>query len=173
MSQVFDSLVQRFLNVERYSDDVRYVNYCIKYVSLAEMLHHSSQQTRHMVFTSLHMHHLLPHRRVSTQTPLPCTPIFTVKEWVTGRAPSTWPGRSSWSSGGCLSRQTPSTRKLWRTKPSLLTQSSMSTGGTLGEYSKLYLIILVRGSVELLSHTPNAGSGRPAVVFKLKWFYFL
>uniref|UniRef100_H3BWR7 BUB1 mitotic checkpoint serine/threonine kinase n=1 Tax=Tetraodon nigroviridis TaxID=99883 RepID=H3BWR7_TETNG len=33
LSQVFDSLVQRFLNVERYSDDLRYVNYCIKCAS--------------------------------------------------------------------------------------------------------------------------------------------
>ncbi|KAM4521808.1 mitotic checkpoint serine/threonine-protein kinase BUB1 [Odontesthes bonariensis] len=30
MSLVFDSLVQRFLNVERYADDVRYINHCIK-----------------------------------------------------------------------------------------------------------------------------------------------
>lgn len=40
MSQVFDSLVQRFLTVERYSDDIRYVKYCIKCVSLVEMLHY-------------------------------------------------------------------------------------------------------------------------------------
>ncbi|KAM7395839.1 hypothetical protein PAMA_007224 [Pampus argenteus] len=33
MSQVFDSLVQRFLDVERYANDVRYVNYCIKCAS--------------------------------------------------------------------------------------------------------------------------------------------
>lgn len=33
MSQVFDSLVQSFLNVDRYSDDIRYVNYCIRCVS--------------------------------------------------------------------------------------------------------------------------------------------
>ncbi|KAM3603239.1 uncharacterized protein V6R79_019095 [Siganus canaliculatus] len=30
MSQVFDSLVQTFLSVERYANDVRYVNYCIR-----------------------------------------------------------------------------------------------------------------------------------------------
>lgn len=112
MSQVFDSLVQRFLNFERYSDDVRYVNYCIKYVSLTEILHYSNQQTHHMVFRTLHMHHLLSYRRVFTRTPLPCTPIFTVKEWVTGRPPSTWPGRSSWSTGRCLNRQMLSTRRL-------------------------------------------------------------
>ncbi|XP_068585244.1 mitotic checkpoint serine/threonine-protein kinase BUB1-like [Cebidichthys violaceus] len=29
MSLVFDSLVQRFLNVERYANDIRYVNHCI------------------------------------------------------------------------------------------------------------------------------------------------
>ncbi|KAM7368280.1 hypothetical protein PAMP_014515 [Pampus punctatissimus] len=33
MSLVFDSLVQRFLDVERYANDVRYVNYCIKCAS--------------------------------------------------------------------------------------------------------------------------------------------
>ncbi|XP_056872442.1 mitotic checkpoint serine/threonine-protein kinase BUB1 isoform X1 [Takifugu flavidus] len=33
ISQVFDSLVQRFLTVERYSDDIRYVKYCIKCAS--------------------------------------------------------------------------------------------------------------------------------------------
>ncbi|XP_018530145.1 mitotic checkpoint serine/threonine-protein kinase BUB1 isoform X1 [Lates calcarifer] len=33
MSVVFDSLVQRFLNVERYANDIRYVNYCIKCAS--------------------------------------------------------------------------------------------------------------------------------------------
>lgn len=33
MSLVFDSLVQRFLDVERYANDIRYVNYCIKSVS--------------------------------------------------------------------------------------------------------------------------------------------
>ncbi|XP_072218984.1 mitotic checkpoint serine/threonine-protein kinase BUB1-like [Leuresthes tenuis] len=33
MSLVFDSLVQRFLNVERYADDVRYINHCIKCAS--------------------------------------------------------------------------------------------------------------------------------------------
>ncbi|XP_041832462.1 mitotic checkpoint serine/threonine-protein kinase BUB1 isoform X3 [Melanotaenia boesemani] len=33
MSQVFDSLVQRFLTVERYADDVRYIRYCIKCAS--------------------------------------------------------------------------------------------------------------------------------------------
>ncbi|XP_023134992.2 mitotic checkpoint serine/threonine-protein kinase BUB1 isoform X1 [Amphiprion ocellaris] len=33
MSLVFDRLVQRFLNVEQYANDVRYVNYCIKCAS--------------------------------------------------------------------------------------------------------------------------------------------
>ncbi|XP_053193454.1 mitotic checkpoint serine/threonine-protein kinase BUB1 [Scomber japonicus] len=33
MSQVFDSLVQKYLDVERYANDVRYVNYCIKCAS--------------------------------------------------------------------------------------------------------------------------------------------
>ncbi|XP_039981016.1 mitotic checkpoint serine/threonine-protein kinase BUB1 isoform X2 [Xiphias gladius] len=33
MSAVFDSLVQRFLNVEQYANDIRYVNYCIKCAS--------------------------------------------------------------------------------------------------------------------------------------------
>uniref|UniRef100_A0A665VRW5 BUB1 mitotic checkpoint serine/threonine kinase n=2 Tax=Echeneis naucrates TaxID=173247 RepID=A0A665VRW5_ECHNA len=33
MSVVFDTLVQKFLNVERYADDIRYVNYCIKCAS--------------------------------------------------------------------------------------------------------------------------------------------
>ncbi|XP_040921025.1 mitotic checkpoint serine/threonine-protein kinase BUB1 isoform X2 [Toxotes jaculatrix] len=33
MSAVFDSLVQRFLNVERYANDIRYVSYCIKCAS--------------------------------------------------------------------------------------------------------------------------------------------
>ncbi|XP_041814693.1 mitotic checkpoint serine/threonine-protein kinase BUB1 [Chelmon rostratus] len=33
MSLVFDTLVERFLNVERYANDIRYVNYCIKCAS--------------------------------------------------------------------------------------------------------------------------------------------
>ncbi|CAK6969581.1 mitotic checkpoint serine/threonine-protein kinase BUB1 [Scomber scombrus] len=33
ISQVLDSLVHRFLNVERYANDVRYVNYCIRCAS--------------------------------------------------------------------------------------------------------------------------------------------
>lgn len=33
MSQVFDSLVQRFLNVEQYANDIRYVNHCIRCAS--------------------------------------------------------------------------------------------------------------------------------------------
>ncbi|KAG7220516.1 hypothetical protein INR49_018043 [Caranx melampygus] len=33
MSVVFDTLVQRFMSVERYADDIRYVNYCIKCAS--------------------------------------------------------------------------------------------------------------------------------------------
>ncbi|XP_069371690.1 mitotic checkpoint serine/threonine-protein kinase BUB1 isoform X2 [Paralichthys olivaceus] len=33
ISVVFDSLVQRFLNVEQYANDIRYVNYCIKCAS--------------------------------------------------------------------------------------------------------------------------------------------
>ncbi|XP_056260617.1 mitotic checkpoint serine/threonine-protein kinase BUB1 isoform X1 [Seriola aureovittata] len=33
MSVVFDTLVQTFLNVERYANDIRYVNYCIKCAS--------------------------------------------------------------------------------------------------------------------------------------------
>lgn len=33
MSLVFDRLVQRFLNVEQYTNDLRYVNYCIKCAS--------------------------------------------------------------------------------------------------------------------------------------------
>ncbi|XP_070705313.1 mitotic checkpoint serine/threonine-protein kinase BUB1 isoform X2 [Pempheris klunzingeri] len=33
MSLVFDNLVQRFLNVERYANDIRYVNYCIRCAS--------------------------------------------------------------------------------------------------------------------------------------------
>ncbi|XP_008296329.1 mitotic checkpoint serine/threonine-protein kinase BUB1 [Stegastes partitus] len=33
MSLVFDRLVQRFLNVEQYANDIRYVNYCIKCAS--------------------------------------------------------------------------------------------------------------------------------------------
>ena len=43
ISVVFDSLVQRFLNVERYANDIRYVNYCIKCVSLIEILHSHNQ----------------------------------------------------------------------------------------------------------------------------------
>lgn len=34
MSVVLDRLVERFLDVERYANDIRYVNYCIKCVSL-------------------------------------------------------------------------------------------------------------------------------------------
>lgn len=34
MSVVFDRLVERFLNVSQYANDIRYVNYCIKCVSL-------------------------------------------------------------------------------------------------------------------------------------------
>lgn len=34
MSQVLENLVQRFLNVERYANDIRYVKYCVAYVSL-------------------------------------------------------------------------------------------------------------------------------------------
>lgn len=112
MSQVFDSLVQMFLNDERYSDDIRYVNYCIKCVSLTEILHYCAQQVHGMACRTFHMYHLLSYRRVFTRTPLPCTPMFTVKGWVTGLPPSTWPGRSSWNTGGCLNRQTQSTRKL-------------------------------------------------------------
>ncbi|XP_062266940.1 mitotic checkpoint serine/threonine-protein kinase BUB1 isoform X2 [Platichthys flesus] len=33
ISVVFDSLVQRFLNMEQYANDIRYVNYCIKCAS--------------------------------------------------------------------------------------------------------------------------------------------
>ncbi|XP_034534460.1 mitotic checkpoint serine/threonine-protein kinase BUB1 isoform X2 [Notolabrus celidotus] len=33
MSLVFDSLVQRFISAERYADDIRYVNYCIRCAS--------------------------------------------------------------------------------------------------------------------------------------------
>ncbi|XP_074542005.1 mitotic checkpoint serine/threonine-protein kinase BUB1 isoform X2 [Halichoeres trimaculatus] len=33
MSLVFDSLVQRFINAEQYANDIRYVNYCIKFAS--------------------------------------------------------------------------------------------------------------------------------------------
>ncbi|XP_028461798.1 mitotic checkpoint serine/threonine-protein kinase BUB1 isoform X2 [Perca flavescens] len=33
MSPVFDSIVETFLNVERYANDIRYVNYCIKCAS--------------------------------------------------------------------------------------------------------------------------------------------
>uniref|UniRef100_A0A3P9PH98 BUB1 N-terminal domain-containing protein n=1 Tax=Poecilia reticulata TaxID=8081 RepID=A0A3P9PH98_POERE len=33
MSLVFDALVQRFLNVDQYANDVRYVNYCIRCAS--------------------------------------------------------------------------------------------------------------------------------------------
>ncbi|XP_067429364.1 mitotic checkpoint serine/threonine-protein kinase BUB1 isoform X1 [Thunnus thynnus] len=33
MSQVFDSLVEKFLDVERYANDIRYVNHCIKCAS--------------------------------------------------------------------------------------------------------------------------------------------
>lgn len=36
MSLVFESLVQKFLNVEQYANDIRYVNYCMKWVSLTE-----------------------------------------------------------------------------------------------------------------------------------------
>lgn len=37
MSLVFESLVQKFLNVEQYANDIRYVKYCIKCVSLSEV----------------------------------------------------------------------------------------------------------------------------------------
>lgn len=40
MSVVFDALVQKFLNVERYANDIRYVNYCIRCVSPAKILHY-------------------------------------------------------------------------------------------------------------------------------------
>lgn len=34
MAQVLETLVQRFLNVDCYNNDIRYVKYCITYVSL-------------------------------------------------------------------------------------------------------------------------------------------
>ena len=39
MSQVFDSLVEKFLDVERYANDIRYVNHCIKCVSMTKTSH--------------------------------------------------------------------------------------------------------------------------------------
>lgn len=34
MSKVLETLMQRFLDMERYKNDIRYVKYCITYVSL-------------------------------------------------------------------------------------------------------------------------------------------
>lgn len=39
MLLVFERLIQRFLNVEQYANDIRYVNYCIKCVSLIKTLY--------------------------------------------------------------------------------------------------------------------------------------
>lgn len=39
MSLVFDALVQRFLTVEQYANDIRYVNFCIRCVSPSEIGH--------------------------------------------------------------------------------------------------------------------------------------
>lgn len=85
MSQVFDSLVQRFLTVERYSDDIRYVKYCIKCVSLIEILDHCAQ----LVCRTINIYCALSYRRVFTRTPLLCIPMFTVKGLATGLLPST------------------------------------------------------------------------------------
>lgn len=85
MSQVFDSLVQRFLTVERYSDDIRYVKYCIKCVSLIKILEHCA----HPVCRTINIYCVLSYRRVFTRTPLLSTPMFTVKGLATGLLPST------------------------------------------------------------------------------------
>lgn len=42
MSQVLENLVQRFLNVDRYANDIRYIKYCITYVSLTATGHSSN-----------------------------------------------------------------------------------------------------------------------------------
>lgn len=89
MSQVFDSLVQRFLTVERYSDDIRYVKYCIKCVSLVEMLHYCVQRVHELVCRTINIYCLLSCRQAFTRTPLPCTPMSTVKELAAGPLPST------------------------------------------------------------------------------------
>lgn len=135
MSQVFDSLVQRFLNVERYANDIRYVKYCIKCVSLIEILWHILQQSHdHSWFASHYrtLHHfILSYRRVITRTLSRCTVMSTVRVSETGLLLSTWPGQSSLNRGGWMNRLRLCTRKQCRTKPSQQTLFSVNTGNNI------------------------------------------
>ena len=132
MSLVFDSLVQRFLNVEQYADDLRYVNYCIKCVSLIKILCDSVIVVQPVVVVFTRIKHncslAVSCRRVIIRTPSRCTLTSTVMAWARGRPPSTRPGRSSLSRGGCTKKPRLCTRRRWRTEPSQPTPSSASTG---------------------------------------------
>lgn len=129
MSLVFDSLVQRFLNVERYADDIRYVNYCIKCVSLSDMLHYRPAVALFFqTIMALERDLTLSCRRVIIPTLLLCTATSMERASAPGPPPSTWPGRSSLSRGGWLTRPRPCSKKRWRTKRSQSTLFSANTG---------------------------------------------
>ena len=54
MSLVFDALVQRFLTVERYANDIRYVNFCIRCVSPSEISHYNEGVTQSQFVIQTH-----------------------------------------------------------------------------------------------------------------------
>lgn len=71
MSQVFESLVQRFLNVERYANDIRYVKHCIRCVSLTGTGHCAAAVIWPKLASYSHrgVTFSLTYRQVFTQTP--------------------------------------------------------------------------------------------------------
>lgn len=147
MSLVFESLVQKFLNVEQYANDIRYVKYCIKCVSLPEVSDYDSAVTLQQLNVILpkpsHKRlFILSYRQVFILTLWHCSVTSTVRALAPGPRRCTWPGRSILNRGGCMNRPKLCTRKQWRTKPSPLTLFSASTGNHTGAETSSF-----RGSV--------------------------
>lgn len=105
MSLVFESLVQKFLNVEQYANDIRYVKYCIKCVSLPEVLDYyaavTPQQLNVILPKPSHKRvFILSYRQVFIRTPWLCSVTSTVKALAPGLLRCMWPGRSILNRGG-------------------------------------------------------------------------
>lgn len=146
MLLVFERLIQRFLNVEQYANDIRYVNYCIKCVSLIKTLYfYSCLHSLYLfkldkVLLELFSRLTVSYRQVITWTLFPCTVRSSVGASAPGQLPCMWPGLSTLNREDCMNRLMQYTRKRWRTKLIQPALFSMNTSKHLKSETKFLVV---------------------------------
>lgn len=146
MLLVFERLIQRFLNVEQYANDIRYVNYCIKCVSLIKTLYfYSCLHSLYLfkldkVLLELFSCLTVSYRQVITWTLFPCTVRSSVGASAPGQLACMWPGLSTLNREDCMNRLMQYTRKRWRTKLIQPALFSMNTSKHLKSEMKFLMV---------------------------------